>query len=98
MKKNLPIIGMILVLMLLLAQAGCEKGDVTEDDYINDLKYKSKRALALQRLAGMKSKKAIPEILELMNRHYSTQSCIKTLGMIGDPIVLPDLKRLMDKI
>jgi len=89
---------MILVLMLLLAQAGCEKGDVTEDDYINDLKYKSKRALALQRLAGMKSKKAIPEILELMNRHYSTQSCIKTLGMIGDPIVLPDLKRLMDKI
>ena len=99
MKKNLTIIGLLAVMMLLLGLMACEKNDnVTEDDYINDLKYKSKRALALQRLAGMKSKKAIPDILELVNRHYSTQSCIKTLGQIGDPIVLPDLKRLLDKV
>ena len=98
MKKNLTIIGLLAAMLLMLGLAACEQGDETEDDYINDLKYKSKRALALQRLSGMKSKKAIPEILELMNRHYSTQSCIKTLGMIGDPIVLPDLKRLLDKV
>ncbi len=92
------LLGIALLVSLLFAFACSSNGQKTEDDYIKDLKYKSRRALALQRLSEMKSKKAIPKIIELIDHRYSTKACVKALGLIGDPVALPKLKEVLDKV
>ncbi len=78
----------VAILATLFTACSMEK---TEDDYVKDLLDKRTRANALLYVQEHKSRKAVPNLLYLLEKKYWTLRVVDTIGHIGDPVALPKL-------
>lgn len=85
----------LLAAYLLTAAACTPKSE--EDQLIADLGTPKRRSSALLKLGKLRSKKAVPEVLEILrNRYKPMTDPIRTLGLIGDTVAVPELIAVVD--
>jgi HEAT repeat protein len=89
MKRNLAVV-LILSFVLPVVLFACS-GEKTESDYVNELRDRRYRDAAMMYVQEHKVKEAVPALLELIKKRYSTLKAVYTLGIIGDPVAVPPL-------
>lgn len=88
MKRYVALIVALSFIVPLLWACSSEK---TDKDYVRDLRDRRYRDQAMMYVQEHKVKEAVPVLLELVKKRYSTLKAIYTLGIIGDPVAVPPL-------
>ncbi len=66
-------------------------GEKDEDDWVDDLRDRRTRDAAMLYVQEHRSKKAVPILLDLLKRRYGSLKAVFALGLIGDPVAVPQL-------
>ncbi len=82
---------------LLMLFTACET-EKTEDDWVKELRDRRTRDAALMYVQQHKTKKAVPILLDLVEKRYTTIPSIYTLGIIGDPVAVPKLIEVLKQV
>jgi|GEM_PF-1794733 len=82
---------------LLMLFTACET-EKTEDDWLKELRDRRTRDAALMYVQTHKTKAAVPILLQLVEKRYTTIPSIYTLGLIGDPVAVPKLIEVLKQV